>query len=209
MANVLKQIFVSGSDQISQTYTIESWHVSQSVDAITGTAAYDITLSGSFTLTGSQYVTGSISASFGSNTVGFFGTSSWAVSSSRAISSSFATSASYALSSSNAISASISNTAVSSNTVTGYYIPSGSIVAAAGVLKIFAGAGKTNSSVPPTAIVTVSPVDLTGKTLNQNLFLGVAPSQSATINATLNSPTSITFESDLPNIDFTFIATYI
>ncbi len=49
MALVLKQIFTSGSDQISQNYTIESWHVSQSVDAFTGTKAYDITLSGSLT----------------------------------------------------------------------------------------------------------------------------------------------------------------
>ena len=75
MALKLKNIFVTGSDQVAQTYTIESWHVSQSVDAFTGVAAYDITLSGSFTLTGSQYVSGSISASFGPNTVGFHGTS--------------------------------------------------------------------------------------------------------------------------------------
>ena len=83
MAQVLKQIFVTGSDQISQNYTIESWHVSQSVDAFTGVKEYDITLSGSFTLTGSQYITGSVSASFGANTIGFHGTSSWAVSSSK------------------------------------------------------------------------------------------------------------------------------
>lgn len=53
MALVLKQIFTTGSDEIAQNYIIESWHVSQSVDAFTGAAAYDITISGSLTLTGS------------------------------------------------------------------------------------------------------------------------------------------------------------
>ena len=99
MANVLKNIFNAGTDEIAQTYVIESWHVSQSVDAFTGAAPYDITLSGSFTLTGSQYVKGVISSSNGANTIGFFGTSSWAVSSSNVLSSSYAfnsTSASYA-----------------------------------------------------------------------------------------------------------------
>ena len=39
MANVLKKIFIPSVDQITQTYTIESWHVSQSVDAFTGISA--------------------------------------------------------------------------------------------------------------------------------------------------------------------------
>jgi hypothetical protein len=59
--------------------TIQAADVSQSIDAFTGAQAYDITLSGSLILTGSQYVTGSISSSYGPNTVGFFGTASWAV----------------------------------------------------------------------------------------------------------------------------------
>lgn len=221
MALKLKNIFATGSDQVAQTYTIESWHVSQSVDAFTGVVAYDITISGSFTLTGSQYVSGSVSASFGPNTVGFHGTSSWSVSSSRSISSSFATSASYAVSSTSAsyalsssyavsssyaISASTSDTSTSTNAVTGYYIPSGSS-AVQGVLKMFAGAGKTSGT---TAVITVSPINLTGKTLGQNLFLGIAPSQSgAIVTATLSSPTSITFNSTPPDVEFTFIATYI
>jgi len=46
------------------------------------------------------YLTGSISASSGANTVGFFGTSSWAQSASQAISSSYTLSSSYALSAS-------------------------------------------------------------------------------------------------------------
>jgi hypothetical protein len=58
MANTLKKIFVPGLDQVAQTYTIESWHVSQSVDAFTGVEAYDITISGSLILTGSLAIQG-------------------------------------------------------------------------------------------------------------------------------------------------------
>jgi len=97
MALKLKNIFTPGSDEIAQTYTIESWHVSQSIDAFTGAVPYDITLTGSFTLTGSQFISGSIFPSLGANTVGFFGTSSWAVSSSKAITSSYAATSSMVL----------------------------------------------------------------------------------------------------------------
>ena len=44
-----------------------------------------LTTSGSITLTGSLYVSGAISASFGANTVGFYGTASWAQSASNAL----------------------------------------------------------------------------------------------------------------------------
>ena len=83
-------------------------------------------------------------------------------------------------------------------------------MAAAGILKFFAGAGKTGATPPYTSVVTVTPLDLTGKTLNQNLFLGIAPSQSgATVSTTISSPSSITFVSNVASTDFTFIATYI
>lgn len=59
MANVLKQIFSAGVDQIDQSYTIEAWHVSQSVDAFTGAKEYDINLSGSLSITGSLFATSS------------------------------------------------------------------------------------------------------------------------------------------------------
>ena len=42
--------------QIGQGEVIQSWHVSQSVDAFTGVEDYDITLSGSFTLSGSAKI---------------------------------------------------------------------------------------------------------------------------------------------------------
>ena len=70
--------------------TIEPSDVSQSIDAFTGVTAYNIKVSGSFILTGSQHVTGSISASLGTNTIGFHGTSSWGFFASQSISSSYA-----------------------------------------------------------------------------------------------------------------------
>ena len=45
--NRLLDIFVTGSDQIAQGNTINAWHVSQSVEAFTGEASYDIEISGS------------------------------------------------------------------------------------------------------------------------------------------------------------------
>jgi hypothetical protein len=53
MANILQKIFTPSVDEVVQNYTIQSWHVSQSVDALTGTEAYDITISGSLVVTGS------------------------------------------------------------------------------------------------------------------------------------------------------------
>jgi hypothetical protein len=46
---------------ISTGNTVEAYHVTQSIDAFTGTNAYDIILSGSFTLTGSFNWSGSSS----------------------------------------------------------------------------------------------------------------------------------------------------
>lgn len=42
--------------EIQQNHTIQSWHVSQSVDAFTGVDDYDITISGSLTTTGSAVI---------------------------------------------------------------------------------------------------------------------------------------------------------
>lgn len=68
MAKVLKEIF-SASDKINQTYTIHSWHVSQSVDALTGADDYDITISGSLTVTGSVYLDGTLNINSDANRV--------------------------------------------------------------------------------------------------------------------------------------------
>ena len=56
MAKQLKRIFTPSVDQVDQTYTINAWHVSQSVDALTGADDYDITISGSLTITGSIFL---------------------------------------------------------------------------------------------------------------------------------------------------------
>ena len=155
---------------ISNGGTIQASHVTQSVDALTGTIAYDIKISGSLTLTGSVSSLSGFTGSLVGN----------------------------------------ASSATSAASVTGYYVPSGSGAAVAGILKMVAGASKTGGTPPYTVVVSMSPVDFTGRTLNQNLFVATAPSQSgATVSATLNGPNSITFVSNNANTDFTFIATYI
>lgn len=243
---------------IAQTQTINAWHVTQSVDAFTGTNAYDITISGSLTVIGPLTATASAAntafiasnsstnsdytlvfknstsalgdyyqlAADGTNgpyynpstnLLGGLGglTVSGSIGRFTSITGSLsgsvtgnvtgtATSASYAAT------ASIADTATSTGQVSGYYVPSGSAVGIAGLLKMFAGAGKTSTGAPFTSVVIVTPLDLTGKTLNQSLFLGIAPSQSgATVSATISNPSSITFVSNVASTDFTFIATYI
>ena len=78
--------------------TVLPGHVTQSIDALTGILAYDITISGSLTLTGSI-------ASLNGFTGSVLGTSSWA---NNAIASTTAVTSSYVL---NAVSASFSTTA--------------------------------------------------------------------------------------------------
>jgi len=105
MANQLSKTGIQNSQ------TIQAWHVTQSIDALTAAEAYDITISGSLTLTGSV-------SSLNGFTGDLVGTASWAsdavsaVTASHAVtalSSSYALtalSASYALSSSYSVSAS-------------------------------------------------------------------------------------------------------
>jgi hypothetical protein len=103
---------------ITTSNTVEAWHVSQSVDAFTGIAAYDISISGSLRITGSvvstQGMSGSFTGSFGGNLNGtalLATTASYALTSSfgsTSISASFAQTASYVL---NAVSASFATSA--------------------------------------------------------------------------------------------------
>jgi hypothetical protein len=58
MAKILKKVFDPTVDEVVQNFTIQSWHVSQSVDAFTGADAYDVTLSGSLVVTGSVAING-------------------------------------------------------------------------------------------------------------------------------------------------------
>jgi hypothetical protein len=130
MAKILKNIFIAGVDEIVQDYTVESWHVSQSVDAFTGASDYDITISGSLTVVGPTVssFTGSLQ-----------GTSSWArnaITASyvlQAVSSSFSSTASFvqnAQTSSyvlNAVSSSFASTASFLNTLNQSVILTGSL----------------------------------------------------------------------------------
>jgi hypothetical protein len=79
MAKILQKVFTS-TDQVSQSFTVESWHVSQSIDAFTGASDYDITISGSLTVIG---------PTSGSFTGSLLGTSSWADNAVTALTASF------------------------------------------------------------------------------------------------------------------------
>jgi len=222
---------------IATTQTIEAWHVTQSIDALTGAYAYDLTISGSLNTTGS-IITGSISN---------------AVSSSRAIDATFADSAyitssvatsplAIALfnstSSNNATfrfdnddlkyqpsnntlyvtnlvgTASLATTAsyvVSANSATnlvGTAVPSGSTPVTAN-LNFIAGATKTDASPTPTAIVALPA--LAGKTLGQNCFVTIGVTGSAANDlvtvAGLAGP-SLTFISQNANTDFYYHIIY-
>ena len=69
MANILSKIGISSGS------IVQVGHVTQSVDAFTGTQAYDITLSGSLTITGSVILDTTIEKDF-------YGTASYAITSS-------------------------------------------------------------------------------------------------------------------------------
>ncbi len=58
MAKQLRKVFDPSVDEVKQKFVVNSWHVSQSVDALTGIEDYDITISGSLTVTGSILQTG-------------------------------------------------------------------------------------------------------------------------------------------------------
>lgn len=131
MANILDK------NGITTGQTVEAYHVTQSIDAFTGTEAYDITLSGSFTVTGSteqlgnNTVDGTVTANqfigslFGnastSTSSSYATTASYAQNVPSSISSSYATSASYAqnsLSSSYALTSSYVENAQTASYVT-------------------------------------------------------------------------------------------
>tara|TARA_Y100000385_G_scaffold290025_1_gene361488 strand:- start:91 stop:1584 length:1494 start_codon:yes stop_codon:yes gene_type:complete len=87
-----KQLSKSG---ISTNDAILAWHVTQSVDAFTGTDAYDVTVSGSLTITGST--SGTFTGSFTGSFDGLIPSASYAATATSASYAATATSASYAL----------------------------------------------------------------------------------------------------------------
>jgi hypothetical protein len=161
MAKILKNVFIAGVDEIVQDYTVESWHVSQSVDAFTGASDYDITISGSLTVVG---------PTVGSFTGSLQGTSSNAVSSSFSLTASFvqnAQTASYVL---QAVSSSFASTAsFVQNAQTSSYVlnaVSSSFASTASFLNTL------NQSVILTgSLNTTGSVTLRGLTTQSNSFL--------------------------------------
>jgi hypothetical protein len=108
MANAVNYL-----SQIQTGQTIQAVHVNQFVEALSGSAAYDLVTSGSYTIVGPLYATASwatnaLNANSSSYALSssFATTSSFAVSASRAVSASFTTTASYAVSSTSALSSS-------------------------------------------------------------------------------------------------------
>jgi hypothetical protein len=135
--------------------TVQPWHVTQSIDALTGTTAYDITISGSLTLTGSI-------KSLNGYTGSLFGTASWAQSSSEAISS---------------ISSSYASVA---EAISGAYVPSGSVTSTSVSLKCVTGYGKIPAGGGGGGginfIATINELD--GKILGANCFITIGYSSS-------------------------------
>ena len=158
--------------------TIQASDVSQSIDALTGAVAYDITISGSFTFTG---------ATTGSGWFANAVSSSFALSSSRAVSSSYALSSSIAFSSSYAYSSSIalsSSFADGASQVNGQNYDNGTTVAP-GNFKFIAGKNAMNTG----ALTSSAFIVLQGKTLGTNAWI------TANYQTTPGAPDSIVINS--------------
>lgn len=212
--------------------TIQAWHVTQSVDAFTGTTSYDIVISGSTTFTGSvQSLNGYTGSLFGIASQADTATITSSVSPNFLAVALLNTTQSdnTAIRFDNdslkynpatntllvaAITGSLNGTASYATTVApvtsiqGTYNPSGSITQPNSALKLIVGASKTN---PTTAIVNIS--EISGKTLGQTCFVtATASGSNGSINGiVVNSlvGTSLTFESQSPDTDFYYHIVYI
>jgi hypothetical protein len=227
MANILSKTGITTGQ------TIQPFHVTQSVDAFTGTAAYDITISGSLTLTGSV-------SSFNGITGNLVGTSSWATNAivSNTVRPSNTTSnfgytipylsgtgstatlfysatgprynpSTDTLTTANLVgTASRATEAVTATNLNGTAYPSGSAVGAASVFKFIAGAGQTGNPTP-TAAIGIS--QLSGKVLGQTCFVTATVSGSGANSIVVNdlTGTTLTFESQTPGTDFHYQIMYI
>lgn len=218
---------------ITTGQTIQPFHVTQSVDAFTGTSAYNITISGSLTLTGSV-------SSFNGFTGNLTGTSSWATNAGTSTQirptntvSSFgytipylsgtgstagllysATGPKYnpvtdTLTTANlAGTASRATEATTATNINGVAYPSGSVVGSASVFKFIAGASKTGT---PTPTVGINITELSGKVLGQTCFVTATVSGSGANSIVINDLTgnTLTFESQNPGTDFHYHIMYI
>lgn len=165
---------------------INASDVTQSIDAFTKQAAYDITLSGSFQMTGSH-------SSFNGYTGSLLGTSSWAESSSQALTSSYTSNAGFA------------------NALSGFVKTSGSPAPIVNPqIQVSIGASQTGNTPPYQAVVDVG----IAKTLGQSSFITATPysgSIAANPGIWVVSQTGniVIFETQLPDINFNYQVMYI
>jgi hypothetical protein len=152
MANVLSKSNIANSN------TIEAWQVSQSVDAFTGIAAYDITISGSLKVTGSTNLSGSVNVTGGDLTTRGFSnaTSSWA-----------------------------DNVVNSPSSVEGWLLPSGSTLTIFPI-KLLAGYGEIAAGATST-IINLAPAIIAGA-LGTDVFVSVGISSSYTTSSMAHFP---------------------
>lgn len=210
MALVLKNIFTPGTDEIAQSYIIESWHISQSVDALTGKDAYNITISGSLNLTGSS-LTGS-TANITSITGSLNGTATTASYVQTAKTASYvqtAQTASYVQTAQTASYVALAQSSTLALSVSGSYIPTGSTSPLSPAsFKFVSGYSKTDGG----GTSTVNIPELGVRNPGQNVFIttGVSGSSPSLISYVANGP-SINFYSTppAPNTEFTYLVMYI
>lgn len=195
MANKLQYL-----SQITTGQTIQASHISQLINALSGSEAYDLTVSGSLT------VIGTLAA-----------TASWATNAISANSATTATTASHAItarSSSFASTASFVQTAqtasyvASTTTLTGALYPSGSPAVPTAGLKMVVGSGKTGNLTPE---YTVNITQIAGKTLGTDCFVTatVSGSGASTISVKSLVATTLTFETQAPDTPFHYHIVYI
>ena len=214
--------------------TIQAADVSQSIDALSGLVAYDITISGSTTFTGSvmslngytgsllgvasQADTATVTSSVSPNSlaIALLNTTQSNNTAIRFDNDSLKYTPSTNTLVVTNITASLFGTASYAQSISpvtsvqGTYYPSGSVSQPSASLKFLAGASKTSA---PLNTVTVNITELSGKTLGQNCFVTATVSGSAavvgaiTINSLIGN--SLTFESQNPDTDFYYHIIYI
>lgn len=213
---------------IAQSNIINAWHVTQSIDAFTGTEAYAITVSGSFTLgggtTGSGYFASAVKSdtSVISNTVASqYYTLPYLASTGSQTSTLYysATGPTYNpvtetfLATNFQGTASIATTASFASTYTdptfvdGTILPSGSVLIPAAALKMIAGGSQSDG----TSAATVTLPEIAGKILNQDCFVTAtneSPAGDSISVVNLIGPT-LTFQTQNPNTNFSFIVMYV
>jgi hypothetical protein len=176
---------------ITNGATIQTGHVTQSVDAFTGLVSYDITLSGSLTLTGSLNQSGSIRVSNAVTASSFTGSFT----------------GSYTGSFTGSL-LGVASSATSSQIVLGSSFPSGSGIIPNQPFKFIAGSSRTGAS-PNTVAINVP--DISSKTLGTNCFVTATVSGSGGNSIVVNSLTAATlvFESQNPSTNFHYIIMHI